>query len=123
MVSNVVSWTVRQYLAESVEARSPSDFELVEQTVHIADAGDLAAHELLATTPVLGHESGLSEYGDVLLNRGKAHRVEPSEVGHRALLAKRLDHDGAAGGVGESVEQPVGVPAVPHKIYNHLVVD
>ena len=61
------------------------------------DGVDVASHELLSPLPLLGHESGPFEHGDVLLHGGEAHRVALRQRGHgvlpstaRATMSRRV---------------------------------
>ena len=112
-------------VAESVDAITPARLELVEQTVDVAHGVDPPAHDPLAASLVLGDEVGPLEDGDVLLHRGKAHRVPASQVGDGVLTLQHQPDDVPAGPIGKRMEQEVCSRRVRcwRPIYNHMVVD
>jgi hypothetical protein len=114
---------VGEDIAESLHTVTPDGLELVEQVVDIAHGVDPSSHDPLAATLVLGDEVGPLEHGDVLLHRGEAHRVSPSQVGHGVLAMKRQPDDVAASRIGEGVEQEIGALRLRGSalIYNHMV--
>jgi hypothetical protein len=111
-------------VAELMHAVTPDGLELVEQAVDIANGVDPPAHEPLATSMVLGHEVGPLEHGDMLLHRGEAHRVPPSEVRHGVFAVQHQLDDVAASRIGQRMEEHVRSLVVRNSYltYNHMVV-
>ena len=107
--------------AETVEALAPEVLELHEEELRMPNRVDVAADELLSPVPLLRHEVGALQHGDVLLHGGEAHRVAASKGGYRVLVAQHEHDDVAPCGIGERVEDAVD-PFLFRQTYNHMVV-
>jgi hypothetical protein len=112
---------------ETTDAVSPERLEFVECMAHAAEGVDIGADELLSPSGALADETGALEYRNVLLDRGKAHRVGASEDRDRRLAVHRPAEDVPPRRVGERVEETIDpllrVIDVRTTIYNHIVVD
>lgn len=85
------------------------------------DRVDVTVDDLLAPAPLLAHETGSFEHGDVFLNRREAHRVVLTQHRHRRTGSQGPLEDVATGRVGEGVEDHVR-RFVLSVSYNHMVV-
>ena len=92
---------VGEQVADPVDAAAPDGLQLVEQACGPTHGVDVAAHELLATLALLGHEARALEHRDVLLDGREAHRVAAGELGDVVRALERAQEDVAPGGVGE----------------------
>ena len=103
---------IREELLDAVDAPAPERFEIVEQAMGGPQRRDVAAHALLAAVAGLGDEPRALERADVLVHRGEADRVAAGQVGDRMRVLQHHGEDVAARGVGQRVEERVGLLGV-----------
>ena len=96
-------------VVDAVQALPPQHLEPVEQAVRGAEGLDVAVDALLAPLPLLHDQPGPLEHRDVLLHGGKAHGVAPSQLRHGLLVPQHERDEVAPRGVGESVDDVLGV--------------
>jgi hypothetical protein len=68
-------WIVGEHVVHPIDAVSPHGFQLLEQSIGLADRLDVAAYELFASISAFDHEPCALEHRDVLLHRGEAHGI------------------------------------------------
>ena len=114
------SWFGQQG-GDAVDPAPPDLLVVVQQPGGSPYGLDVSAHEPLPPAGALGDEAGSFQDGDVLLDRGEAHRVAAGQRGHGLLGVHDPDDDVATRRIGEGREDAVHVRRL--KFYNHLVVD
>ena len=112
---------LREDLVDAVDAPAPERLELVEQMMGGPERRDVAAHVLLPAMAGLGDEPRALECAHVLVHRGEADRIAAGQVGDRVRIAQHHREDVAAGGVGQRMEERVGL-LTRVRTYNHWVI-
>src|SRR5258708_3972070 len=106
----------------AVDAATPQLLELVEQVAHDAQPLEIGAHDLAASDALLCNQAGAFEDGDVLLDRGEAHRVVAGELDDALLGVDRAADDVAPRVISKSAEHAVEVRRCDLHWYNLMVV-
>ncbi len=95
--------------------------------MRVTDGVDVASDELLTSLPALGHQPGMFQHGDVLLDGGEAHGVEARQRRDGMIAMQGARDDVSPGGVSQRLEQPICLllihrPFPRRNSYNHMVV-
>src|SRR5258708_31673593 len=96
-------------VGHAVDAAAPQPLVLVEQVAHDANPLEIGAHDFAAPDALLGDQAGAFEDGDVLLNRGEAHRVVAGQLDDALLGADGAADDVAPRLIGQRAEHAVEV--------------
>ena len=113
----------RENVADPLKSPTPEPVELGKQRLRFGNRTDVGLHHELTAMSLQVDQSSLLKHRNVLLNRGRAHRVHAGQSGHRKGAVHRPAHEVAPGSVRQRPKYAVGASLLGGRaIYNHSVV-